>query len=604
MDKTQFLILEASPTCNLAGLHKLCPSCDSRRRSKVDTSRHLDAPFMRQIAKRFYHDFGFRGFTGFHYYNEPMLSMPLLRKVIPQIKHDSPQARFVLWTNGTRLKEPAFPDAKLFELIHISNYNGRDFGWLKRVVPKLVIHSGLHDSRRDGKSSPRNDPCLRPYTEFIVDHWGQVHICCQDWQGASSPGNVFDDDLTKIIERFIKIREAVSRPVLDDAAPKSCWTCPNRYDRIDDFDRTIATDARRDIANRRAGTITYSEAVVPNEELQNKINVALGKWSLASLKITQASPSVAPRRPLFAIVNTWMEADIIEATVRNCWEQGCDRVFLLDNDSPDDTVERAKTAGAELLENYHTDFFQNSVKYRIINEHIGRLAAELGGAWWMCLDADELPTGPHGLRIREYLAGLPTQFNVVGAYSFDHHPTAPLANLPGFHPADFQPYGMFRTAKFCGQRHWKHLLFIVDRDGLTGTWRGSHSLWIRKGASAKTEPTEALLIHHFMYRNRRDTEQRLRELTKPRPEFGGASRVVPNEIFIGQQGCAKKFRQLDLIYSCKWDQVEPPHSQMLDYQIGVPVEHWSKILSPADYSYPRWYSLKELQDAIARTIKT
>ena len=43
--------------------------------------------------------------------------------------------------------------------------------------------------------------------------------------------------------------------------------------------------------------------------------------------------------PLFAVVKTWMDEDIIEATVRNAFAQGVDRVFLVDNASTDSTVD-------------------------------------------------------------------------------------------------------------------------------------------------------------------------------------------------------------------------------------------------------------------------
>ena len=61
-----------------------------------------------------------------------------------------------------------------------------------------------------------------------------------------------------------------------------------------------------------------------------------------------AEPRVLEDFRLFAIVGTWMEADVIEATVKNAFTQGCERVFLVDNESPDDTVEKAIAAGAEL----------------------------------------------------------------------------------------------------------------------------------------------------------------------------------------------------------------------------------------------------------------
>ncbi len=44
---------------------------------------------------------------------------------------------------------------------------------------------------------------------------------------------------------------------------------------------------------------------------------------------------------LFAVVKTWMDEDIIEATVRNAFAQGVDCVFLVDNASTDSTLDRA-----------------------------------------------------------------------------------------------------------------------------------------------------------------------------------------------------------------------------------------------------------------------
>jgi hypothetical protein len=47
-----------------------------------------------------------------------------------------------------------------------------------------------------------------------------------------------------------------------------------------------------------------------------------------------ASPDVLDDFKLFAVVGAWMEEDVIEATVRNAFTQGCERVFLVDNESP------------------------------------------------------------------------------------------------------------------------------------------------------------------------------------------------------------------------------------------------------------------------------
>ena len=60
---------------------------------------------------------------------------------------------------------------------------------------------------------------------------------------------------------------------------------------------------------------------------------------------------------LFAVVKSWMDADIIEATVRNTFAQGVERVYVIDNGSDDETVARAEAAGAVISDVYHTKQF-------------------------------------------------------------------------------------------------------------------------------------------------------------------------------------------------------------------------------------------------------
>src|SRR5580692_11506323 len=54
----------------------------------------------------------------------------------------------------------------------------------------------------------------------------------------------------------------------------------------------------------------------------------------------------------FAVLGTWMEEDVVEATVRNALAQGVEAVYLVDNASTDETVERAVAAGAILAESF------------------------------------------------------------------------------------------------------------------------------------------------------------------------------------------------------------------------------------------------------------
>ena len=99
-----------------------------------------------------------------------------------------------------------------------------------------------------------------------------------------------------------------------------------------------------------------------------RVRSAVGLWSLQlnvgrrwsrAVKNPQKPDPLLPVR-LYGIVATWCEGDVIEATVHNAFTQGCERVFIVDNESPDDTVKRAAVAGAEIARVYHTDYYDES----------------------------------------------------------------------------------------------------------------------------------------------------------------------------------------------------------------------------------------------------
>ena len=256
-----------------------------------------------------------------------------------------------------------------------------------------------------------------------------------------------------------------------------------------------------------------------------RVRSAVGLWSIqfnvarrwSRVEANPAKPD--PLRPvrLFGIVGTWCEADVIEATVQNAFAQGCERVFIVDNESPDDTLERAAATGAEIASVYHTDYFDESRRAgRDERASLSAVSSEVAAdhVWWLLSDADEFVHGPAGLRIADYLAGLDRRFCVVGARVFDHFPTSEPANVPGRHPLDYQPLCQEMRMAWCSRGHWKHPLVRWDRSGPDiGLDRGFHRVRapIRVG-----EPREGVFMHHFQYRNRPETTERLRRLCEPR----------------------------------------------------------------------------------------
>src|SRR5262249_37316928 len=140
-------------------------------------------------------------------------------------------------------------------------------------------------------------------------------------------------------------------------------------------------------------------------------------------------PNPATPRPLdafklYAVVSTWMEADVIEATVRNAFEQGCDRVLLFDNDSPDETVAVALAAGAELIRTFSTGHHDDEFRIGLMNDAVADMSEsdDARHIWWLWCDADEFPHGPRGLTVREFLASLDRSFRIVGGRVVNHYP--------------------------------------------------------------------------------------------------------------------------------------------------------------------------------------
>ena len=205
-----------------------------------------------------------------------------------------------------------------------------------------------------------------------------------------------------------------------------------------------------------------------------------------------------------------MEEDVVGACVENAFTQGCEHVYLVDNNSADDTVEVAVAAGATPAATFSTPYFDEHLRMSIMQsvvEQASRSVAE-DSVWWLWLDADEFPHGPGGMTIRELLATLDVRFRVVGARYFNHYPTVRPYYVPGFHPLDFQPEcEEYSVGWNCAGNHHKHPLLRADRDAprIVPT-DGFHSA---RADVQVLEPDRAVFVHHFPYRAEATTRRRL-----------------------------------------------------------------------------------------------
>jgi hypothetical protein len=301
-----------------------------------------------------------------------------------------------------------------------------------------------------------------------------------------------------------------------------------------------------------------------------------------------ADAEVVPDFRFFAVLGTWMEEDVVEATVKNAFAQGVEAVYMVDNASTDATVARAVDAGATLVETFHTNHYEERIRILLMNGVVARMSLASGArhVWWLWLDADEFPEGPEGMTIAEYLRTLDRRFRVVGSTYYNHFPAEKPEYIPGFHPIDFQPLCERYTSKHvhhCKQPHWKHPLQRFDDEGPfilagggfhTGTLRTREPLY---------EPTGGIVTHHICYREEAAARRRLELLC------GTSERNASNDA-IGNRTIQRRFDSLDAVYAHDWAQVNNLRGD--EPLNGVHPEAW-----PHPESSRRWYSAEDVATA-------
>ncbi len=293
--------------------------------------------------------------------------------------------------------------------------------------------------------------------------------------------------------------------------------------------------------------------------------------------------------PLFAIIGVWMEADVIAATVSNAFAQGCSRVYLVDNDSADETVSRAVEAGAVFAESFATERYDEQLRLDIMNRVVRDVSLDTGAEhiWWLWLDADEFPHGPGGKTVAEYLATLDRRFRVVGARFINHFPDRAPAYVEGLHPLDFQPLCEEHRLAMCSLRHRKHPLQRFDRSGPPIICdRGFHAATSTE--RPLREPNEAIFVHHFPYREFEVTRRRLAMLCGADPN--GETRVFDDDD--AADAMLSRFETLDAVYRQDWERVRNYHIDS-DISSARPVP-WDTLVPPADTPVKRWYPVESI----------
>jgi hypothetical protein len=227
MRYTQYLVFEIGSGCNLGKAHPECPNTHSERYAHMLRDHKLNDDMIVRVSREMHERHGFHGLVAFHYFNEPMMYQDRLRKLVEAM----PWANFTLWTNGTIPPHGDTAWLRRVREVRVTDYS-RDghppvaLNALAALCPVTLQSWSLDDRITLRLPVASRESCLRPFTEFIVDLHGNVHLCCYDWRGEASVGNVYVDELDELIRRWQSTRDHLARGSGD--WPAACLHCAMR----------------------------------------------------------------------------------------------------------------------------------------------------------------------------------------------------------------------------------------------------------------------------------------------------------------------------------------------------------------------------------------
>jgi hypothetical protein len=299
-----------------------------------------------------------------------------------------------------------------------------------------------------------------------------------------------------------------------------------RYGRRQVANALFATDPFPDLAFGRALDRTWSDLVVRAFEVMEarvrRRNPGPPPWRRRAIDGWQRvgpgegpTERAQPETPLLAAVAAWNEDDIIFVTVRNLFAQGANRVFVIDDGSDDHTGAEARAAGGTVVPRHSNGRYSEAVRAASIAQLVATETAAAGGAaWWLLVDADELPTGPDGMTVRHLVDGLPGWVDVVGSRVLDHVPHRGSSLSPREDPLVAFPLARLYHNSYCPSGHWKHQLIRVRRPGDVRSLPGQHVASSGDGRVLR-EPATSLLMHHFPLRGLDRTAAKYRAAIAP-----------------------------------------------------------------------------------------
>jgi glycosyltransferase involved in cell wall biosynthesis len=276
---------------------------------------------------------------------------------------------------------------------------------------------------------------------------------------------------------------------------------------------------------------------------------------------------------IYGLTTVWNEDDVIYATVRNLFLEGVDEVFVVDDESDDDTVTEAKAAGATLICDTSEGTFEERRRTRRINEFMNEQTMSAGRpVWWIVVDADEFPRGPDGTTIRDLVRTLPPWVDTIGSRVLEHYPSRDSAPERRHHPLDELRMARRNTIAFCPEAHWKHQMVLLRRPGELQFTAGRHMIASVPARRAIIESASSLLMHHFPLRERERTEKKFHRANEGR--YTGTT-----DAFIKKR-LQNRLRMLQLAYAEQYHLL--PNMYPGERKRGATLQDWRALVPPGE----------------------
>ena len=188
---------------------------------------------------------GFCGRMSYHFYNEPLLD-PRLATFVRSSRQRLPSIRIVLYSNGdlmTRARFEELVDAGI-DVAWVTNHGSsiRHCDWRDQLSEPLRAklryqtnkNPDIFWTNRGGLlplianvTEPLSEVCTAPATTLVVNAFGHVVLCYEDYEGREVLGDLNTQSITDVwmAPKTVRIREALMRG--DRTCSVPCRSCNN-----------------------------------------------------------------------------------------------------------------------------------------------------------------------------------------------------------------------------------------------------------------------------------------------------------------------------------------------------------------------------------------